>query len=54
MTKSIEKYWFAVGFWHGKSKNYCPPSQAEIEYIKDVTDIDIEKEYEKGYKAGSR
>lgn len=54
MTSSIEKYWYAVGFWHGKNKNYCPPSVEEIEYIQDISNIDINKEYEKGYKAGSK
>jgi hypothetical protein len=52
---SIEKYWFAVGFWHKKEKEYTPPSQEEIDYVKNISDykVDILKEYEKGYKAAT-
>ncbi len=51
MASAIEKYWFAVGFWHRKINQYTPPSAEEIEYIKDLSNIDINQEYEKGYKA---
>lgn len=56
MSKAIEKYWYAVGFWHAKIQQHTPPTIEEIEYIKEVTDrrIDISQEYEKGYKAGLR
>lgn len=53
MTSAIEKYWYAVGFWHCKIGQYTPPSQEEIEYIKDLSNIDILKEYQKGHKAAS-
>lgn len=53
MASPLEKYWYAVGFWHAKTEKYLPPSSEEIEYIKYVSNIDILKEYEKGHKAGS-
>lgn len=51
MTSSVEKYWYAIGFWHAKNKEHLPPSEEEIDYIKSITKVDILKEYEKGYKA---
>lgn len=51
MASPVEKYWYAVGFWHRKIDQYTPPSQEEIEYIKELCNIDILSEYEKGYKA---
>lgn len=51
MTSSIEKYWYAVGFWHGKIEKFIPPSKEEIAYVKELTKIDIEEEYKKGHKA---
>lgn len=53
MTSAIEKYWYAVGFWHAKIGKHLPPSNEEIEYIKDLSNINILKEYEKGHKAAS-
>lgn len=51
MTSSIEKYWYAVGFWHGKINQNTPPSHEEIEYIKIINGIDILEEYKKGQRA---
>lgn len=53
---SLEKYWYAVGFWHAKCNHYTPPSAEEIEYIESITSkkVDIGKEYDKGHKQGSR
>ena len=51
MTSSIEKYWYAVGFWHAKINQNTPPSQEEIDYIKDLNGLDILTEYNKGQKA---
>lgn len=53
MTSAIEKYWYAVGFWHYKIGQYTPPSQEEADYIYDLSNIDIIKEYQKGHKAAS-
>lgn len=53
MSSTIEKYWFAVGFWHSKSGHYTPPSQEEIDYIQEISKIDILKEYDKGQKAAN-
>lgn len=52
MASSVEKYWYAVGFWHAKTKDYMPPSEEEIDYLKSITGTDILKEYDKGYKSG--
>lgn len=52
MASSVEKYWYAVGFWHSKTQRYIPPSEEEIDYLKSITGVDISKEYEKGHKAG--
>ena len=54
MTSSIEKYWYAIGFWHAKTKEYIPPSEEEVSYIGSITNVDILKEYDKGYKAANR
>lgn len=53
MASAIEKYWYAVGFWHAKTEKNIPPSQIEIEYHKEMHNLDILKEYQKGHKAGS-
>jgi len=53
MTSSVEKYWYAVGFWHAKAKEYMPPSEEEVQYTGSITGIDISKEYEKGFKAAN-
>lgn len=53
MTSSVEKYWYAVGFWHAKTKEYMPPSEEEIQYMGSITGVDISKEYDKGYKAAN-
>lgn len=50
---SVEKYWYAVGFWHAKMKQNTPPSEEEIAYMKEITNVDILKEYQKGQKAAS-
>lgn len=52
MTSSVEKYWYAIGFWHAKTKEYIAPSEEEINYLKSITGVDILKEYDKGYKSG--
>jgi hypothetical protein len=54
MASSVEKYWYAVGFWHAKTKEYMPPSEEEIQYMGSITGTDILKEYDKGYKAANR
>lgn len=51
MTSSIEKYWYAVGFWHAKINKNIPPSKEEIAYVKELNGIDIGEEYKKGQKA---
>ena len=48
---AVEKYWYAVGFWHAKIKQYTPPSAEEIAYIKELNKIDILDEYMKGQRA---
>jgi hypothetical protein len=53
MTSSVEKYWYAIGFWHAKTKEYIEPSEEEIDYLKSITGVDILKEYKKGYIAAT-
>lgn len=48
---AVEKYWYAVGFWHGKINLDAPPSEEEVAYIKEITKVDILSEYHKGKKA---
>lgn len=48
---SVEKYWYAVGFWHAKINLDAPPSDEEIQYMKEITSVDILSEYLKGKKA---
>lgn len=57
MSKSasyIQKYWFALGYhdsWFGaETENY--PNQELITYYKELTNTDIEKEYNLGWKVG--
>lgn len=52
MASSVEKYWYAVGFWHAKVNKSIPPSEEEIDYLKSVTGVNILEEYTKGQKSG--
>jgi hypothetical protein len=54
MARSVEKYWYAIGFYHAKTKEYDPPHKEEVDYIKSITKVDILEEYEKGHKSGKR
>lgn len=50
----LRKYWFAIGYHQVLSHQNDPPSDEYIDYFKDVSNIDILKEYYEGRKSGEK
>lgn len=56
MSKELytKKYWFAVGYHQALSNQHEPPTDEMCDYIKEICQVDIMKEFYEGRRIAEK